>query len=296
MELTRDVAHTSSPLRQLLAFYVLTVALAVALVVGLPEAGQLTVVLTQFCPTVSVAILTFTLFRRGTRRRLWRSIGLGRVGLRSWGWAIGLPVLLSGGVVGILVLIGSSQLRVLPMTGSAVVSFATGAVVVLLVALVITVGEEIGWRGFMLPRVQQLTGKRRAAVLTGFLHGCFHLPLILIASTYQVEGSRWIVAPLQVLMIAATGVLYAWLRDRSGSVWPAVIAHALINTTLVWGLAMVVATTSTSLSAVAGPTGVILCASSGVLALVLLRTAKVWKAASVAVPRVADTARERVEA
>jgi membrane protease YdiL (CAAX protease family) len=195
-------------------------------------------------------------------------------------------------------MIGSGQLRILPMTGSAVVSSATGAVLVLLVALIITLGEEIGWRGFMLPRIQQLTGKRHAAVITGLMHGCFHLPLILIATSYQAEGSRWVVAPIQVVMIAATGVFYAWLRDRSGSVWPVVIGHALINTTLVWGLAMVTPTTSTSLSAVAGATGVTLCVSFVMLALLLLRTAKVWKTPpfAVAVPRVDGATRERVEA
>ena len=60
---------------------------------------------------------------------------------------------------------------------------------------VLFLGEELGWRGYMLPRIQQLTSRRRAALVTGFFHGCFHLPLILIATTYDEFGSRWIVAP-----------------------------------------------------------------------------------------------------
>ena len=43
---------------------------------------------------------------------------------------------------------------------------------------VIFLGEEIGWRGYLLPRVQQLTIRRRAALVTGFIHGCFHLAAI----------------------------------------------------------------------------------------------------------------------
>jgi membrane protease YdiL (CAAX protease family) len=196
-------------------------------------------VLIQLCPTVAVAILTFTMFRRDTRRELWRSIGLGRAGVRSWGWAFGLPILLSGGVFGILLLVGAGDLRALPMAGSTVVSFATGSVL-LLAGLIVTMSEEIGWRGFMLPRIQQLTGKRRAALVTGFAHGCFHLPLILIASTYDSEGSRWIAAPAAVLLITVAGVFYAWLRDRSGSVWPVAIGHTFGSTTFSWGLAVVV--------------------------------------------------------
>ena len=81
----------------------------------------------------------------------------------------------------------------------------------------------------MLPRVQQLTSRRRAAVITGFVHGCFHLPLILIATTYDQHGSRWFVAPMVVATITAGGVFYAYLWDRTHSVWPAAIAHGAVN-------------------------------------------------------------------
>jgi membrane protease YdiL (CAAX protease family) len=298
MKTTRTVAQESAPLRELLAFYGLTMALAVAVVIGLPDAEGLNVGLTQLCPTLSVVILTFTMFRRGARRELWHSIGLGSAGQRSWGWAFGLPILLSGGAFGTLLLVGAGHLRALHLTGPTVGSFATRSALIFLLGLMITMGEEIGWRGFMLPRLQQLTGKRRAALVTGLAHGCFHLPLILIATTYDTEGSRWIVAPTAVLIIAAAGVFYAWLRDRSGSVWPVAIGHTFGNTTFSWGLAVVAPTTSTSLSTMAGPSGVAAFATYVVLALVLLRTAKVWKTAQVAVttPRVDDATRERVEA
>ena len=95
---------------------------------------------------------------------------------------------------------------------------------------VLFLSEEIGWRGYMLPRVQQLTSRRRAAVLTGFVHGCFHLPLILIATTYDQHGSRWFVAPMVVATITAGGVFYAYLWDRTGSVWPVAMAHGAVNT------------------------------------------------------------------
>lgn len=301
MDTTRNVARESVALRELLAFYVLTLALAVGVVIGLPDAAGLNMNLTQLCPTVAVVILTFTMVRRGMRRELWRSIGLGRTGARSWGWAFGLPFLLCGGVFSTMVLVGSGELRALHITGSGVLSFTGGAVLLFVFALILTIGEEIGWRGFMLPRVQQLTGRRRSAGITGLAHGCFHLPLILIATTFNTEGSRWVVIPVTVLLIAVAGVFYAWLRDRSGSVWPVAIGHTLANVTFIWGLAVVAPTTSTSLGAVAGPTGVANLAAFAtfvVLALVLLRTAKVWKTAPAAVTaaQVGEGTRQRVEA
>ena len=119
--------------------------------------------------------------------------------------------------------------------------WALNLVVTLAFWRVLFLGEEIGWRGYMLPRVQQLTSRRRAALVTGFLHGCFHLPLILIATTYDEHGSRWIVAPMVVATITAGGVFYAYLWDRTGSVWPVAIAHGAVNTMFAIGAGAVVA-------------------------------------------------------
>ena len=297
MQTTPNVPRKSSPLREVVAFLAITYALAVALAIAVPNAG-FNVGLTALFPTVAVVIVTFTMFRRGTRRELWRSLGLGRAGLRSWGWAFGVPILLCGGAFGAALLVGAGHLKALPITESSVGSFAGGSVLLFLFMLVFVMGEEIGWRGFMLPRIQQLTGKRRAALVTGFAHGCFHLPLILIATTYDSEGSRWIAAPAAVLLITAAGVFYAWLKDRSGSVWPVAIGHTFANTTFDWGFSVVASTTSGSLAFVAGETGVATFAAVAVLALVLLTTAKVWKTAPAAItaPRMDDATRERVEA
>ena len=282
METIQKRPPTSSPLRQVAAFVAITFTLAVALAVGLPDA-HINVLLTALFPTVAVTILTFTVFRRGTRRELWRSIGLGRAGVRSWGAALGAPILLCGAAFGAALLVGAGQLRAWHITGFTVSTFAVNSLLNFLVGMVVLMGEEIGWRGFMLPRIQLLTTKRRAALVTGFVHGCFHLPLILIATTYDTEGSRWIAAPAAVLTITAAGVLYAWLWDRSHSVWPVTIAHTFANMTFDWGFAAFASTTPVSLAFVAGETGVATFAAVVALAVVLLTTAKVWKTTPVAV-------------
>ena len=58
---------------------------------------------------------------------------------------------------------------------------------------VLILGDEIGWRGFLMPRLQVLTTRRKAAVATGFLHGAFHLPVLLLTTTYDEVGNRLIV-------------------------------------------------------------------------------------------------------
>ena len=143
-------------------------------------------------------------------------------------------------------------------------------------------GEEIGWRGYLLPRMQQLTSKRRAAVLTGFVHGCFHLPLILLATTYNTEGSRWVAAPVAVAVITAGGVFYAWIWDSAKTVWPVAIAHNTVNTVFALGSTAVVATGGTTVAYVAGETGFATLAVCVIAAVVLLRKARVWREPAVA--------------
>ena len=147
----------------------------------------------------------------------------------------------------------------------------------LIVMIVILLGEEIGWRGFMLPRVQELTDPATCGGAHRLRPRLFHLPLILIATTYDTEGRAGSSHRSPSSRSRRRGVFYAWLKDRSGSVWPATIGHTLANTTFDWGFAALVTTTPASLAYVAGETGVATLAGVVVLAGVLLANAKVWK-------------------
>jgi membrane protease YdiL (CAAX protease family) len=159
-------------------------------------------------------------------------------------------------------------------------TWAIDLVLAALIGTVFILGEEIGWRGFLLPRMQELMSKRRAAVLTGFVHGLFHLPLILIATTYDTEVPRWVAAPMAVAVITAAGVFYAWLWDRSKTVWPVAIAHHTANTVFDLGSAAVVATSGSSLAYVAGETGWATLTVIVIAAVVLLKRARVWTSAA----------------
>jgi membrane protease YdiL (CAAX protease family) len=224
-----------------------------------------------------VAILTFTMFRRGTRRDLWRSVGVGRAGTSTWPSALGVPLLLCGGAFGIALLAGAGHLRPLHVTGYSAGNFAFNTFMNFAVGLLVIMGEEIGWRGFMLPRIQQLTSKRRAALVTGFVHGLFHQPLILIATTYDTVGSRWLAAPIAVLTITAAGVFYAWLWDRSHSAWSPAIGHIWANMVFDFGFMALATTTPVSLALVAGETGIATLGVVALAAVVLLMRAKVWQ-------------------
>ncbi len=187
--------QTRTPLREIVAYLAIAYSLALTVALALPDAN-INLLLSVMVPAVTVGILTFTIHRKGQRRSVWHTIGLARAGLKAWPAAIVLPFVLVAGAYGTAVAIGAGDLDV--HLKDATPDWAINLLIGLIIGTVIIVGEEIGWRGYLLPRFQQLTSKRRAAVVTGFAHGCFHLPLILLATTYDTGSAKWFAAPMAV--------------------------------------------------------------------------------------------------
>lgn len=272
----------SRPLREVTTYLVLAFSLAIGIAVAMPHAG-INVLLSAFLPITAVLIITFTTTPRGKRRELWGSFGLNRSGKGTWPFALIVPMILAGSAYGVAIALGVADLRELDLTSSSVADWALNLVVSLAFMSVLFLSEEIGWRGYMLPRIQQLTSRRRAALVTGFVHGCFHLPLVLIATTYDQHGSRWLVAPVVVATITMGGVFYAYLWDRTGSVWPVAMAHGTVNIAFGIGAGAVVATSEADLAYVAGESGIATFLAVALVGAVFLVRAKVWRTDSTAV-------------
>jgi membrane protease YdiL (CAAX protease family) len=156
-----------------------------------------------------------------------------------------------------------------------------GLVVGLYVLLVVTVGlpramaaalgEEVGWRGFLLPELVRVTTVPRAALLVGLIWAAWHYPGLLLAD-YNLGAPWWVALPCFTAMVTGVSFLAAWLRLRSGSIWPAVVLHASHN---LW-----IQQVLTPLTARRGPTtylidefGVGLAVSCAVAAAILFRRA-----------------------
>lgn len=141
-------------------------------------------------------------------------------------------------------------------------------------------GEEWGWRGWLLPRLlgdpavapvpavvsgpaasqAPGTGERRPArvwpamVLSGVIWGLWHAPLTLKGYNYPALGA-WATV-LFVGFCVVFGALLGWMRLRSRSVWPAVIAHGSVNA--VTGLALLLGDADAPPNpALAGITGIV---------------------------------------
>jgi uncharacterized protein len=94
-------------------------------------------------------------------------------------------------------------------------------------------GEEIGWRGFLVPVLAQRFKFSGVALISGLVWALWHYPLIIFG-TYSSSAPKWMAVLSFTVMIIATGSLAAWLRLRTGSVWPAAMLHACHNAVIQW--------------------------------------------------------------
>jgi membrane protease YdiL (CAAX protease family) len=89
-------------------------------------------------------------------------------------------------------------------------------------------GEELGWRGFLVPTLARTMSFGRLSLLSGAIWAVWHFPLIIFADYNGGTPTGYSVLCFAV-MVVALGVPFAWLRLKSGSVWPAAILHASHN-------------------------------------------------------------------
>jgi uncharacterized protein len=88
------------------------------------------------------------------------------------------------------------------------------------------VGEEFGWRGYALPKLQNRMNWRAASLWLGLVWGAWHLPLFFIDGTSQAH----IPLALFMLSVVAMSVLFAWLMNHTkGSLMAVLLLHTAIN-------------------------------------------------------------------
>ena len=87
-------------------------------------------------------------------------------------------------------------------------------------------GEEFGWRGYLMPAITAHLNWRAASLVIGVVWGVWHLPLFFMAETAQSQMA----IPVFMLNILAGSVLFGWLFERTpGSVFPALVLHTSLN-------------------------------------------------------------------
>jgi len=89
-------------------------------------------------------------------------------------------------------------------------------------------GEEIGWRGFLVPELFKKVGFTTTAFVTGVVWSCWHYPL-LIWGDYNSGTPTWYGLTCFTTMVVSLSFVFAWMRLKSGSLWTGAVLHASHN-------------------------------------------------------------------
>ena len=89
-------------------------------------------------------------------------------------------------------------------------------------------GEEIGWRGFLVPELSRTMSFTATAFVSGIIWSVWHYPLLVFGS-YNNGTPTWYGLTCFTVMVVALSFVFAWIRLKSGSLWTGAILHGSHN-------------------------------------------------------------------
>ena len=182
--------------------------------------GLVLVILASNVPSAVAIVLTAIVFGRGALRKLLGRLLIWRVDVRWYLVVVLGPVALTGGVVALNVFMGGPALSLgMPLLGAAVFlafSIFPGS----------ALGEEIGWRGYALPRLQTRRSALSASLILAPIWALWHLPLWLTGE----PGRTPALYAAFVISAFAMSVILTWVYNSTGgSLLMVVLLHATFN-------------------------------------------------------------------
>lgn len=172
-----------------------------------------------------VGIVTTLAFQRNLR-----GMGWGWGGTRYQAIAYVLPLLYGGAMYLAIWGLGLGGFSTANIGERSLPEFVgIAATLGVLLSLLTATGEEIGWRGVLVPQLARTSTLPRVALVSGAIWAVWHYPLLLFAD-YN-NGGTPVLYGLACFTVFVVGLsfAFAWLRLRSGSFWPAALLHATHN-------------------------------------------------------------------
>jgi membrane protease YdiL (CAAX protease family) len=176
-------------------------------------------------PFLSGFIMTGATEGRAGIRRFLRRIVLWRVGFQWYLFVlVGIPLIMLLGAIVVPGVLASFE-PIDPL--STLINYVPFFILVIFIGGPLF--EEPGWRGYALPRVQQLHGPLVGTLILGVLWALWHLPQFFTKTWDTPKGSVLDIVWF-VIVATALGILYTWVFNNTrGSVLLVILAHASTN-------------------------------------------------------------------
>jgi len=185
-------------------------------------------------PTLAVLIMMLLVTRDGYKKEGWKMLGLHKLGLKAWLFAFIVPCIPL--IISFVLVWLTGLASIVPQKDFQGISWAMFLPVILFVyvkgVLTQSMGEELGWRGYLLPLMVNSMGRKKAMLLNGLIHGVWHFPIIINTDVYHADSKLWIILPFTVLSTVFLAPVIGEIRLRTGSVWTSSMIHTTHN--LMW--------------------------------------------------------------
>ena len=146
--------------------------------------------------------------------------------------AMFLPVVYSTLGDGILWLVFPEAFGEAEVSSFVVIIYPLLAIVQGVVLSFAALGEELGWRGYMMPKLIELMGMPKAIIIGGIIWGLWHAPLTCVGHNFGMDypGFPYVGIVLMCLFCTALGTVLMYVTIKTNSIWPAAFMHAVNNT------------------------------------------------------------------
>lgn len=183
-----------------------------------------------------IAAIITTLF---VAKKSFSSLRLNTLGPKRfylWAWLLPIALTLIGGLLTLLFGIAKLDMNFTMIRDAMASEIPIGVIVLAQILLAITLaplinvlfalGEELGWRGFLLPLLMPL-GQWKAILISGVIWGVWHAPVILQGHNYPGYPIPGVF--MMIVFCVLLGVIFSWMYLNTKSPWVAALAHGSVN-------------------------------------------------------------------
>ena len=195
--------------------------------------------LAMWGPGIAALIATLVVAKRPFRSLRLNTLGPKRYYL--WAWLLPPVLVVLGGLLTVFIRTGQLDMEFtfmqqqleatrtqLPISPGSLVLVQIGQALIFgpLINIIFTMGEELGWRGFLLPKLLPL-GQWKALLVSGAIWGIWHAPAIAQGHNYPDHPILGIL--LMIVFCILLGIIIGWMYLNTRSPWVAALAHGSIN-------------------------------------------------------------------